>query len=95
MAQFGPIGLSEGMEDLAYKLSFGSLPNRTVYKHYPPKGESKPIDLAKDFGDKDKQEDVEVEDVPDEGAEERLEVFKDFFDTLDMEDIDSSEGDED
>lgn len=38
--------------------------------------------------------DVEVEDAPDEGTEERLEVFKDFVETLDLEDIDPSEEDE-
>ena len=38
---------------------------------------------------------VEIDDIPDEGTEERLEVFKDFFDSLDLEDIDPEEGDED
>jgi len=36
MVRFSNIGLSEGMEDVAYKSSFGDLPNKTVYKYYPP-----------------------------------------------------------
>jgi hypothetical protein len=38
---------------------------------------------------------VEIDDIPEEGTEERLEVFKDFFESLDLEDIDPEEGDED
>jgi bifunctional DNase/RNase len=38
---------------------------------------------------------VAVDDIEEEGTEERLEVFKDFFESLDLEDIDPAEGDED
>jgi bifunctional DNase/RNase len=38
---------------------------------------------------------VAIDDIEEEGAEERLEVFKDFFESLDLEDIDPEEGDED
>jgi hypothetical protein len=38
---------------------------------------------------------VDIDDIPDEGTEERLEVFKDFFESLDLEDIDPEKGDED
>jgi bifunctional DNase/RNase len=38
---------------------------------------------------------VDIDDIPDEGTEERLEVFKDFFESLDLEDIDPEDGDED
>jgi len=41
------------------------------------------------------ESDVEIDEVGDEGTQERLEVFKDFVETLDLEDIDPSEGDED
>jgi len=52
-------------------------------------------DAVMDEAATEPEEDVDIDDVPDEGTEERLEVFKDFFETLDMEDVDPEEGDED
>lgn len=50
MAQFGDVNIQSGMEDAVYRLSFGDLPNKTVYKYYSPKpmGEAKNIDLVKE-----------------------------------------------
>jgi len=53
---FGNINITDGMEDAAYRVSFGDLPNKTVYKWYSPAwtdgkfsfAEVKAIDLARD-----------------------------------------------
>ena len=52
-------------------------------------------DTVMDEAATEPEADVDIDDVPDEGTEERLEVFKDFFETLDMEDVDPEEGVED
>ena len=60
MAQFGLNTISDGMEDAVYRSGFGNMPNKTVYKHYPLKQETKAIDFVRDAWERKNLDKLEV-----------------------------------